>query len=268
MSAANTILVVDDEPNLRTTLAHILQDEGYVVTTAANAKIALQYLQAGAYDLAFLDIQMPEVNGLTLLSQIREMYDEMPILILTAHASLESAIAALRHGANDYLFKPIDPSQILERISKILSQQQKPKRRREIFQEMKNLISELDQINVDSNLTEDRRTGGLTAVDPARFLQRGPICLDLHTHQVTVDGNLFTLTSTSFDYLVTLMRHSPEVVPCTTLVIESQNYILSQIEANEMSRKRIHELRKAIEPDPRTPQHIITVRGIGYRLVV
>jgi DNA-binding response OmpR family regulator len=265
MSVTNSILVVDDEPNLRATLARILQDEGYAVTTAANAQEALQYLQAGAYDLAFFDIQMPEVSGLDLLSNVRVLYPEMPVLILTAHASLDSAIEALRNSADDYLFKPIDPPQILNRVRQLLSEQHKPKRRREIFNEMKELMSELDRIDLPSEAGAVRSVGG--TADPARFLQRGPISLDLHTRQVTVGGALINLTPTAFDYLVTLVRHSPDTVSCETLVLESQGYKLIRVEANDLCRRRIHELRKALERDSRQPHYIITVRGTGYRLV-
>ncbi len=266
MSVTGAILVVDDEPNLRMTLAYILQDEGHTVTTAASAQEALQYLQAGAYDLAFLDIKMPEVSGLTLLSEIRVLYPDMPILILTAHATLDSAVEALRNSANDYLFKPIDPPQILDRVSQILQEQQRPKRQRKIFQEVKHLLSELDQIDAPSTETELHPLGA-ASIDLARFLQRGAISLDLHTHQATISGGLVSLTPTAFDYLVTLVRHSPDTVSCETLVMESQGYKTTRIEANEICRKRIHELRKAIEENPRQPCYIITARGIGYRLV-
>ncbi|MFQ5398260.1 MAG: response regulator transcription factor [Anaerolineae bacterium] len=266
MPAASTVLVVDDEPNLRTTLALILQRAGYSVTTAADAKEARQCLQVGAYDVAFLDIRMPEVSGLTLLAEIRKQYPEMPVLLLTAHASLESAIEAVRHGANDYLLKPIDPAEILNRVERVLTRQQQPRRRREIMQEMHKLLSELTQTDphIDSISQAEQETA---VVDPARFLQRGPITLDLHARQAKVEGKAVSLTPTAFDYLVTLVRHSPATVPYETLVVESQGYDLSQIEAKEMARWRIHELRKAIEPNSRKPRYIITVRGAGYRLV-
>ena len=266
MATTSTILVVDDEPKLRLTLAHILQGEGYTVTTAANAQEALQYLQAGAYDLAFLDIRMPDVNGLELLADIRNLYTEMPILILTAHATLESAIRALRYGANDYLLKPIDPPQILDRVDQILRRQQQPKRRREIFKEMKSLLVELNHIEDPSEMMAALPSEA-SSVDPARLLQRGSISLDLHTRQAKVGGKLITLTPTTFDYLITLVRHSPDTVSYETLVMESQGYKLIHVEANEMCRKRIHELRKAIEIDSRQPRCIITVRGVGYRLI-
>ncbi|MCB9419668.1 MAG: response regulator transcription factor [Ardenticatenaceae bacterium] len=263
MSGTKSILVVDDEPNLRKTLAMILQRAGYVVTTAGNADEAHRLLRAGAYGLVFLDIKMPDKSGLTLLAEIRELYPDMPIVLLTAHASLDSAIEAVRRGANDYLLKPIDPPQILERVSQVLAKQEQPRRRREIFDEMQGLLAELANIEGGGNVVD----GGTAVIDPSRYLQRGAVRLDLHTRQVLINGNPVTLTPTAFDYLVTLVRHSPETVTYKKLVKESQGYEPSLIEAKEVARWRIHELRKAIEADSRKPDFIITVRGIGYRLV-
>jgi DNA-binding response OmpR family regulator len=263
MSGTKSILIVDDEPNLRKTLAMILQRVGYVVTTAGSADEAHQLLHAGAYSLVFLDIRMPDKSGLTLLTEIRELYPDMPIVLLTAHASLESAIEAIRKGANDYLLKPIDPPQILERVSQVLAKQQQPRRRREIFDEMQGLLAELT--NIEGGVSE--LSGGTAVIDPSRYLQKGTIRLDLHTRQVIINGSSINLTPTAFDYLVTLVRHSPETITYKKLVKESQGYEPTLIEAKEVARWRIHELRKAIEGDSRKPQFLITVRGVGYRLV-
>src|SRR4030067_2410988 len=108
-TTSHSILIIDDEPNLRRSLGLILQREGYSITTASNASEAIQLLQAGAYDLAFLDIKLPDQNGIQLLPQIKALYPDMPILILTAHATLDTAILAVRLGARDYLLKRIAP---------------------------------------------------------------------------------------------------------------------------------------------------------------
>src|SRR5512143_3324234 len=127
--ASSTILIVDDEPNLRRILAVILQRAGYQVSTAGTGHEAMEQLQANSFDLTFLDLKMPDVNGLDLLPKIRKLHPDMPVLILTAHATLDSAIEAVRGGARDYLLKPIDPPQILLRVSEILSEQGQPTRR-------------------------------------------------------------------------------------------------------------------------------------------
>ena len=265
MSVQNTIMVIDDEPNLCRTLALVLQKAGYSVTTAGNAQEVNQCLKAGGYDLVFLDLQMPDVNGMDLLPEIRRMYPETPVLILTAHATLESAMEAVRQGARDYLLKPINPEHILARVREILAEQQQPKRRREIVSQVQDLLTELRQIE-NINASSHKLMSTSSPSDPARILQRGPFTLDLHTRYVTVEGRPVTLSPTAFNYLVTLVRHSPSPVSYETLVMESQGYKASLIEAREMVRWRIHELRKALEPNPRHPRYIITVRNVGYRL--
>jgi DNA-binding response OmpR family regulator len=118
---AITILVVDGERNLRTTLALILQDAGYSVTTAANAKDALQCLKNTAYDLLFLDIQLPDTDGLVFLFTIRNVYPNLPLLVLTACPNPEIACKVIQAGVKDYLVKPVAPTKIINRVNKILT---------------------------------------------------------------------------------------------------------------------------------------------------
>jgi len=267
MSVNYSILIIDDEPNLRRSLGLILQRAGYTVTTAANAAEGLHLLQAGAYDLAFLDIKLPDQNGIQLLPQIRDIYPEMPILILTAHATLDTAIGAVRLGARDYLLKPIDPQTIIERVQCILSEH-KPRRRKEITNQLQELLTELQSINGKDGISGSLDRPASTT-DPARYLKCGGLTLDRHTHSVQIQDSNFYLPPTTFDYLVTLARHSPQAVTYEKLVSESQGFQqISRAEAREISRYQMHEIRKVLEPDPRHPQLIITVRDVGYRLVL
>ena len=268
MATNDTILVVDDEPKLARSLALILQRAGYVVTTAASANEALQLLQAGAYDLVFLDIMLPDQSGVQLLPQIRSLYPDMPVLMLTAHASLDTAIEAVRAGARDYLLKPIDPEAILARVAKILEEQKEPKRRREITSQIQALLGELHNTEASEASTYGFAPATHTA-DPARYLKRGPLVLDLHTRHVALNERSISLPPSTFDYLATLVRHSPQPVSYDTLVLESQGYQgLSRIEAKEITRWQMHEIRKALEEDVRHPRLVITVRDVGYRLVI
>lgn len=267
MGTNHSILIIDDEPNLRRSLGLILQRAGYVITTASNAAEAIQLLQAGAYDLTFLDIKLPDQNGIQLLPQIKNLYPEMPILILTAHATLDTAIGAVRLGARDYLLKPIDPENILSRVENIL-REEKPKRRREITTQLQSLLAELQSI--DGKNVQAVSSGTTTpTTDPARYLKCGPLTLDRHTHSAQFKECNTSLPPSTFDFLVTLVRHSPQPVTYEKLVLESQGYQhLSRAEAREISRWQMHEIRRLLEPDPRHPQLIITVRDVGYRLVV
>ncbi|MDH5507837.1 MAG: response regulator, partial [Anaerolineae bacterium] len=211
MTSPHTILIVDDEVNLRTTLAQILQTDGYAITGASNAQEALKYLQAGPYDITFIDLMMPKVSGLTLLKEIRALHPDMPVLILTANASIDSAIEAVRQGARDYLIKPIDPHQILARVKSILSEQNQPLRQRQIISQIQSLVAEMQQLNAGSaDIPSILKT--IPQTDPSRFLQRGPFTLDLHSRQATLNNNFIPLSPSNFDYLSTLIRHSPQPV--------------------------------------------------------
>jgi DNA-binding response OmpR family regulator len=268
MATSESILVVDDEPKLSRSLALILQHSGYGVSTAASAGEALQLLQAGAYDLVFLDIKLPDQSGVQLLPQIHAVYPDMPVLMLTAHASLETAIEAVRAGARDYLLKPIDPEAILARVAKILDEQRQPKRRREITTQIQALLTELHSADA-SKASAYGFAPVAPPADPARFLRRGPLVLDLHSRHALLNERSISLPPSTFNYLVTLLRHSPQPVSYDSLVVESQGYQgLSRIEAKEITRWQIHEIRKALEEDARHPRIVITVRDVGYRLVI
>jgi DNA-binding response OmpR family regulator len=267
MGTNYSILIIDDEPNLRRSLGLILQRAGYDINTASNAAEAFQLLQAGAYDLTFLDIKLPDQNGIQLLPQIKTLYPDMPVLILTAHATLDTAIDAVRLGARDYLLKPIDPESILTRVADVLKEE-KPTRLREITNQLQSLVAELQSIDgKESSTILAEKTKPLA--DPTRYLICGPLVLDRHTHSVQYNDVNTSMPPSSFDFLVTLVRHSPQPVTYEKLVSESQGYQnLSRSEARELARWQMHEIRKLLEPDPRHPRLIITVRDVGYRLVV
>jgi DNA-binding response OmpR family regulator len=264
--SANTILVVDDEVNLRQTLSAILQKAGYAVTAVGHAQDALDSLAAGPYDLAFLDLKMPDIDGMTLLGEIQQLYPDMPVLILTAHATLQSSIEAVRRGARDYLLKPIDPPLILARAKDILAEQHQSRRRREIVVHIQSLLVELQQLDGEDPSVPVSLLSAIPPTASTRFVQRGSFTLDLHARHAMLDGHLITLPPSAFDYLVTLVRHAPNPVSFETLVMQSQGYEMSRVEAQETARWRIHQLRLALEPEPQNPRYILTERGLGYRL--
>jgi DNA-binding response OmpR family regulator len=263
-----TILIVDDEENLRLTLSRVLSKSGFTVTTAASGEDALRLLQAGAYELTFIDLLMPGMGGLALLGELRKLYPDMPVLILTAHATLDSAIEAVRQGARDYLVKPADPDLIIARVKEILRESSQPQRQREILSQIQSLVSELNQFNQAGGEQQANTLNKLPPTDPARFLQRGPFSLDLHARHMMLDNTYIPLSPANFDYMVTLVRHAPNPVTYEVLVREAQGYEMTRVEAREMARWRIHELRKAIEEDSKNPRYLITMRGTGYRLAI
>ena len=265
MKPSGHILIIDDEASLRQTLARILQRAGFEVTTAANGKDGLSLVNEHPFDLLYLDIRMPDVSGLELLKTIHAKFPELPVILFTAQPDLNSAVEALRRGATDYLLKPLKPQAVIDRTQAILSNKQKERRRREIQRQIEALQAEL--VTLDNE--ESASQGPEQKVNSdERFLRRGMLTLDMHTRRVTMNDRVINLPPTSFDYLLVLARHTPNIVDYQTLVAEAQGYEADTREAQELTKWHIHHIRQAIEPDKRNPIHVINVRGSGYRLVV
>lgn len=264
MNIPGKILIVDDEPSLRHTLARILQRAGFEVTTAESGEQALTFLAANEFDLLYLDIRMPVLSGLDVLDRVHAGHPNTPVVLFTAQPDLSSAVEALRRGASDYLLKPLKPETIIEKTRAMLQVRQKERRKREIQTQIEALQAEL------RTLEEPESGQPVQASAPQsteRFLKRGALVLDLHARRLTVGEQLASLPPTSFDYLVVLARHAPAVVDYQTLVAEAQGYQTGKREARELVKWHIHQIRQVIEADMRQPAHLFTVRGTGYRLV-
>lgn len=264
MTMPGHILIIDDEAALRQTLARILQQAGFEVTTAVNADQAFSFLETTSFDLIYMDLRMPGTQGLDALKSIHGQYPTLPVVLFTAQPDLTSAVEALRSGATDYLLKPLKPQAFLERTQTILANQQREKRKREITLQIEALQAELKSL--ENGIVNKPTTQPLTP--PAdRYLKRGPLILDLHTKRLTMNEQVINLPPTSFDYLLVLARHAPDVVDYQTLITEAQGYRADAREAQELTKWHIHQLRQAIEKDVRNPSYLINVRGMGYRLV-
>lgn len=126
MQDTKTVLVVDDEENIRKVLTAALSKEGYNVLTAPNGHLALKKLAEEPVDLMISDVVMPDMNGLDLLKKAREAHPDLPAVIITAYGAIPSAVDAMRNGALDYLTKPFDLD-VLKRLVKVSFQEPKPK---------------------------------------------------------------------------------------------------------------------------------------------
>jgi DNA-binding NtrC family response regulator len=121
MEPAKCVLIVDDEPNVRLVLQTALESVGYQVAEAEDGQAALEFLKAGtACDLVLLDLQMPKMNGMELLSLVRSAGITVPVVILTAHGSIPEAVAAMKLGAIDFLTKPITPQALRRVVAEVI----------------------------------------------------------------------------------------------------------------------------------------------------
>jgi DNA-binding response OmpR family regulator len=262
------ILIIDDEASLRQTMARILQRAGHEVTTAANAEEGLKLVSEHPFDLVYSDIRMPDMNGLDLLKIVHTKFPDLPVILFTAQPDLNSAVEAVRNGAVDYLLKPLKPQAVIDRTNAIMEKNQVERRKREIQRQIEALQAELNALDKGDGEEKVDSKPRQTQATSDRFVRLGTLSLDLYARRVTINDRVADIPPTSFDYLLVLVRHSPNVVGFLTLVAEAQGYETDTREAQELTKWHIHHIRQAIEPDPRKPVHVINVRGTGYRLVM
>jgi DNA-binding response OmpR family regulator len=261
-TTSGSILIIDDEVNLRNTLTRILQKIGCTVTNAAKGAEGLKILSTTRFDLIFLDLRLPDIHGIELLRQIRQLDQQVSVIVLTGHGSINSAVEALHLEATDYLLKPINPEILITRTVEILDNIKKNRRRKEIQEEISKLQAELASINSDQ-----RELDSLDNLqDDTRYINLGRLQLDIQTRRVTLDSSFLDIPPSSFEYLVVLARHTPDVVSYQNLVREAQGYDADYTEARNLTRWHIHVLRQALENDSDSPKFIFNKRGEGYLL--
>src|SRR5450756_1467230 len=224
---APRILLVDDDSNLRVVLAEQLRDDGFEVSTARDAQEALHRLDAGWPDLILLDLMMPKVDGLALAREIKAAAD-LPIIVLSAIDTADSKARLLDEVAEDYVSKPYHYPELRARIERVL-----------------------------------RRLGDRI---PRQSLVLSPnLTLDLHRKAATVGGTEVQLTPTESRLLYALAASLGDTVATETLLARGW----SDTEEAEPSYVWVsmRRLRQKIEADPDHPVHLVTARGVGYRLV-
>jgi DNA-binding response OmpR family regulator len=266
MDWIGNVLIIDDEASLRDTLARILNKVGCETRAVEDGYQALNLLEKEKFDLVFLDIRLPEVDGLQVLKEIRQRDQKLPVILLTGYGTLQSAVEALRLEATDYLLKPFDPEVLVARTRMILNEQFKERRKQEIRQQIAELQAELQSL--DKETSTDKNNLPPISRPQDRFIKRGRLILDLQARRATFGDNVLDFPPATFDYLVVMAKYSPEIVEYQKLVKEAQDYQVSATEARELSKWHIHILRQNLEVNPQKPRQILNVRGVGYRLLV
>lgn len=221
------ILVVDDDDRIRDLVRRFLAREGHRVSVASDAAEARTLFAHLDFDLSILDIMMPQEDGLSLLTWLRARR-ATPVILLTALGLPADRISGLRAGADDYLVKPFEPEELALRVSAIL-RRGGPSRRSA------------------ASPAEPVRLSGLT-FDPAR-------------QELTGEGRRVRLTEAEAQLLAILADRQGEPVSRLELVE------LTASGAERAIDVQVTRLRRKIEPDPREPRHLQTVRGVGYRLL-
>lgn len=269
MSSLGNVLLIDDEANIRVTLTRILQKAGCNVTHASSGSEALQLISGNLFDLVYLDLRLPDINGIDMLREIRRTNQLLPVIVLTGYGSISSAVEALHLEATDYLLKPIDPGVLVDRTTSILRRIKVDRRKKEIHEQIAQLQAELATLESEIELPAQQTSQGIskTSLD-SRFIKAGPFTLDLQTRRINLNSEAIDIPPASFDYFVVLARHAPGVVRYQDLVSEAQGFSAEYAEAQSLTRYHIHILRQSIEADPKFPKFILNSRGIGYQLSI
>lgn len=257
MDKSEYILVVDDEKSIRAVIADTLRENGFEVETAASPAEALRAFEKRPFDLALLDLKMPgPMDGVDLLSVIHTRWPLTVVILMTGYGTLDSAIAALREGASDYITKPASMKRITESVERGLA-----KRREESHQQQ--LIAHIEEA-----LRELKRDPLLATVETSegdRFIQTTGLTIDRQKRLVVRGSQPVDLTATEFDVLDYLARHKDRIVTSCELVKAIQGYDLAEVDARPLVRVHIVRLRQKLEDDAEHPRIVLNVRGKGYR---
>ncbi len=267
------ILVVDDENSTRLVMARALQLSGYHVETAENGQKAIDCLSTSSFDVMLLDLNMPVLDGNQVMDVVREQYPHLQVIILTAHASLDSAITAVKTGAVDYLLKPQSISQIKQAVQTAMKRRFQQTQHENLLEILGLAIQTLQpEPGLNSRLMpapegiEPPVTLPGFLFEPA--LQRVTIYTDDLIHG-TSSSRTTQLSSHQSAILSRLLRRPNQALTCLEISRSALGYHhLTQAEAEYIIRPHIFKLRQKIETDPANPQRIKSVRGKGYLFCV
>jgi DNA-binding response OmpR family regulator len=226
------VLLVDDEPQIIEVVRAYLERDGLVVESCGTVAEALRALERVAPDVLLLDVTLPDGSGLDVLRAASLPGSRVPTIMLTARGDEADRVVGLELGADDYVTKPFSPREVVARVRSLL-----------------------------------RRTGESAARAPSgrptRKTRIGALDIDYDFHEVTVEGQVASLTATEFKILAVLAENPGEVFTRSHLL----DLLGDNGEVYERTLDRhINNLRKKIEKDPRNPEYVLTVYGTGYKM--
>jgi DNA-binding response OmpR family regulator len=245
------ILVVDDEPSILKFLVRVLEREGYTVYAAANGEEALRVLNHIKIDLLLSDIKMQGVDGVQLLKEAQQNWPDLAIILLTGHATIDSAVAAVRHGAVDYLIKPIKNEAILQAVEAGLAHRAREQRRNQL----EVLASDFAKVlGVSSSTSSD-------------ILEFEGLQIHKQQHLAFWEGQPIALTPTEYRLLLALCESPGATLEYVHLVNMACGYFCDRHEAREIIGTHVRNLRLKLTQLAKTIQ-IESIRSIGYRLAI
>jgi DNA-binding response OmpR family regulator len=228
VSTVKKILIVDDEPKILEVVSSYLKNSGYDVYDAGNGRQALELFGSVSPHLVILDLMLPDVSGEEICRLLRKV-SRVPIIMLTAKIEEEDILKGLDIGADDYVIKPFSPKQLVARVAALL------RRTEEYGALYKDILS----------------------------FNNSDLIIDVNRHLVSKDGYEVNTTPNEYKLLVTMARHPKKAF--------TRDELISVVIGDDFDGfdrtidTHIKNLRQKIEKDPKNPQYILTVHGIGYR---
>lgn len=221
------LLLVEDESDIAMVIADLLRSEGHEVERASHGKAGLQRATEEDFDMIILDVMLPGMSGMEICHSVREQGYDGAILMLTARGEVPDRVQGLKQGADDYMVKPFDPAELVARVSALLRRVRK-----------ENLI-------------------------PVMRVEFGPCTADFAKHEFSRSGEPVSLTAKEAGLLRLLINHRGQPVSRERILHdvwrEQPHITLRTVDVH------IAWLRQKLEAVPQFPQHILTVRGQGYR---
>jgi DNA-binding response OmpR family regulator len=226
-NGATRILLVDDEQSIQTLLSYPLRKDGYHVTSALDGNEAIRRFEEGRFDLVILDVMLPRMGGVEVCRALRSR-SQVPIIMLTAKGSETDKVAGLEVGADDYITKPFSMREFRSRVKAALRRS---------------------------------RMGGETAATGA--VEAGDLTIDFDRRMVTLAGEEIGVTYVEFEILGALARSPGRVLTRETLL----EHVWGDSDYRDPRTVDVHirHLREKLERDPKEPEYLFTVRGVGYR---
>ncbi len=261
------LLLVDAHIDARHLVAEDLKRKGYLVDEASSGDEALARLASRSYELVILDVAMPGADGAELLSRLRKAYPDLLIVILTAHATVESAVAAVKLNVVDYMLKPCKVEDLVLTISRALEERAQQLRRQRLLALVGEAMNALHQpdAKVEPQLVPARVPAPASLPQTLRV---GALALDRQKRQVTLHTDpprTVELTEGELSILVVLMEKPNQVLSYNDLAKTALGYEgMDKWTVESVIRSTVFRLRHKIEPGPDTPCLIRTVRGRGY----
>jgi len=258
---SGSVLIVDDEINIRKGLRTMLSKDGHTIRDAGSGEEALEIVQSFACEAAIIDIRMPGMQGTELLYELKALRPFLAVILLTGHGTLRTAMTAIQEGAYNYLLKPAKPDNLRQSVREAVIVSRRQRQEAQLINSLRSGLQQLETlpsgVAVDADLPGRERT--------AVYLV-GALHIDDRAHSVRRAGEEINLTPSEYDVLLVLAQHPGQVVDYVTLVKLGLEYEAEPWEAKELIKRHIYTLRLKLEPEPTAPRYIRNVRAVGYRL--